>query len=59
MRELNWRKSSRSGNQGGNCIEVAAADNTCYVRDSKDPDGGHLTVSPTAWREFLTTITAR
>jgi hypothetical protein len=41
---LCWWKSTRSGNQGGNCIEVAASGDTWYVRDSKDPAAGHLMV---------------
>ena len=36
-----WRKSSYSGS-GNNCVEVAQAGGTSAVRDSKDPDGGHL-----------------
>jgi hypothetical protein len=49
-----WRKASRSTNNGGNCVEVARAlSDVLVVRDSKDPDGGRLTVSPRAW-ETLT-----
>ncbi|MCX4387283.1 DUF397 domain-containing protein [Micromonospora peucetia] len=49
-----WRKSTRSGTSGGNCVEVA--DNlpgVVAVRDSKDPTGPALTFAPTAWRAFL------
>ncbi len=49
-----WRKSTRSGGNGGNCVEVA--DNLpglVAVRDSKDPAGPTLTFSPTAWGTFV------
>ena len=52
-----WRKSTRSGSNGGECVEVA--DNLpgiVAVRDSKDPHGPALTFSPTAWASFLSTI---
>ncbi len=33
-----WRKSSYSGSNGGNCVEVAArSGNSLAVRDSKNP----------------------
>ena len=36
-----WRKSSYSGGNGGNCVEVAVlAGGRRAVRDSKDPAGG-------------------
>ena len=38
---LQWRKSSHSGS-GNNCVEVASMAAAVAVRDSKDPDGGHL-----------------
>ncbi|WP_326557064.1 DUF397 domain-containing protein [Micromonospora sp. NBC_01796] len=53
-----WRKSTRSNGNGGNCVEIA--DNlphTIGVRDSKDRHGPALTFTPTAWRAFLHTIT--
>lgn len=34
--ESAWRKSSYSGTQGGNCVEVAGHDGMILVRDSKD-----------------------
>jgi hypothetical protein len=54
-RALSWRKSSRSGNNGGQCVEVAAAGRV-LVRDSKDPDGARLAFAPTAWRAFAAGI---
>ncbi|MFB7470962.1 DUF397 domain-containing protein [Kitasatospora sp. NPDC056184] len=55
--DLTWRKSSYSGSEGGNCIEVAASlTDTVPVRDSKDPDGPILTFTTTAWHSFLTAI---
>ncbi|TCB92003.1 DUF397 domain-containing protein [Micromonospora zingiberis] len=49
-----WRKSSKSGNNGGDCVEVA--DNlsgVVLVRDTKDRDGGTLAFQPAAWRGFI------
>ncbi|MEU1246755.1 DUF397 domain-containing protein [Micromonospora arida] len=49
-----WRKSTKSGNNGGSCVEVA--DNlpgVVLVRDTKDRDGGTLTFEPTAWAGFV------
>jgi hypothetical protein len=51
-RALIWRKSSYSGNNGGQCVEVAARD-VVLVRDSKDPYGAMLEVAPEMWREFI------
>jgi Domain of unknown function (DUF397) len=48
---LSWQKSSYSGSNGGQCIEVAASGRV-LVRDSKNPDGGRLAVSAQVWREF-------
>jgi Domain of unknown function (DUF397) len=40
-----WRKASRSTENGGNCVEVAAVSEVVAVRDSKDPDGMTLLLS--------------
>jgi hypothetical protein len=51
--KTDWRKPSYSGNGGGNCVEVANAARTVGVRDSKDPEGPRLAVSPAGWRSFI------
>jgi hypothetical protein len=52
-----WRKSSYSGGNGGNCVEVAVlSDNSLEVRDSKDPDGPRLMFDSAAWRVFAAQV---
>ncbi|MFG2453113.1 DUF397 domain-containing protein [Streptomyces sp. NPDC048512] len=48
-----WRKSSHSGGEGGECVEVAASPRAVRVRDSKNPAGPQLTLSPGSWSAFL------
>lgn len=52
-----WRKSSYSGNNGGQCVEVAATDHV-LVRDTQDRTGPVLRFSPDAWRLFATRVKA-
>ncbi|MEU8921855.1 DUF397 domain-containing protein [Kitasatospora sp. NPDC048545] len=53
-----WRKSSYSGPDGGDCIEVAPGflPGAVPVRDSKDPDGPSLIFPTAAWSSFITAI---
>lgn len=54
-----WRKSSRSGDSGGQCVEVAAnLPGVVAVRDSKDPNGPKLLFTPTQWNAFTKSIKA-
>ncbi|MER7753145.1 DUF397 domain-containing protein [Kitasatospora sp. NPDC097643] len=55
---LIWRKSSYSGNDGGNCIEVALGflPGAVPVRDSKDPDGPTLLFPAASWDSFLAAV---
>ncbi|WP_328887722.1 DUF397 domain-containing protein [Streptomyces sp. NBC_00316] len=51
--DLNWFKSSYSGDQGGDCVEVATRPRTVHVRDSKDLTVPALALSRAAWTAFL------
>jgi hypothetical protein len=53
--ESNWRKSSYSGSNGGECVEVAA-DGPVSVRDTADRTGPVLTFTADAWRSFIATV---
>jgi hypothetical protein len=50
-----WRKSTRSGGNGGGCVEVATADGVA-VRDTTNRDGGTLIFPGDAWQTFLSTL---
>ncbi|MFD8757375.1 DUF397 domain-containing protein [Kitasatospora sp. NPDC059577] len=53
-----WRKSSYSGDNAGECIEVAPEflPGAVPVRDSKDPHGPTLTFPASAWSSFIAAI---
>jgi Domain of unknown function (DUF397) len=54
-----WRKSSYSGGQGGNCIEVGHGREVIAVRDTKQAGRGPvLRFSAEAWRRFAGQIKA-
>lgn len=53
-----WRKSSRSGGNGGQCVEVASLPDMTAVRDSKNPTGPALTFQPDRWSAFLDDVRA-
>lgn len=57
-RAIAWRKSSYSGNNGGDCVEVGVAAPLIAVRDSKDPDGARLTFGHEAWETFAAKVKA-
>ncbi|MEV0280022.1 DUF397 domain-containing protein [Streptomyces sp. NPDC050610] len=50
-----WSRSSYSGANGGDCVEVARGTGipVVPVRDSKNPLGPVLWVSPEAWVLFV------
>ena len=53
--DLNWRKSSHSGNGGGECAEIANTDRV-LVRDSKDQAGPVLSFTADAWAVFTAAL---
>ena len=57
--DQSWRKSSYSGNGGGNCVEVASdPPRTVAVRDSKDLHGPVLAIESAGWRDFIADVKA-
>jgi Domain of unknown function (DUF397) len=49
---MNWRKSSYSGSNSGNCAEIANQENRVLVRDTQDRTGPVLRFDPAAWQKF-------
>lgn len=52
--DATWRKSSYSGGNGGNCIEISthAEARRVLVRDTKDRQGPVLRFTLGAWKRF-------
>ncbi|MFD0415951.1 DUF397 domain-containing protein [Streptomyces sp. NPDC127108] len=52
---LTWFKSSHSGNDDADCVEIAIAPThtTVHIRDSKNTAAPHLTVAGAAWADFV------
>jgi len=53
-----WRKSSYTTANGGNCVEVAGQESRVLVRDTKDRTGPMLGFAPEAWRRFAERVKA-
>jgi len=52
----NWRKSSYSDGNGGNCVEVGTDARVVLVRDTTDRDGGTLAFTAEAWQRFTNAL---
>ncbi|MCM3264925.1 MULTISPECIES: DUF397 domain-containing protein [Streptomyces] len=55
---LSWVKSSYSGGEGGECVEVAVSPGSVHIRDSKGTGRGFFTVSQATWSALSTTPVA-
>lgn len=55
LTRVKWRKARKSGNNGGNCVEIGTTTDspTVMIRDTKSRERGHLTVNRNAFRRFL------
>jgi hypothetical protein len=53
---IQWRKAARSGDNGGNCVEVAVISGLVAVRDSKDPDGPRIRLVRDDFRGFVAAV---
>ncbi len=51
-----WRKSSHSGPDGGNCVEAARVADIIAIRNSRNPHGPILRITPSDWHLILQTI---
>ncbi|WKX72691.1 DUF397 domain-containing protein [Streptomyces sp. XD-27] len=56
----NWFKSSHSAGNSNDCVEVAnlihTANRGVAIRDSKNPDGPSLLVTPDGWASFISSV---
>jgi hypothetical protein len=50
-----WRKSTHSGSNGSDCVEVGGSP-AVLVRDTKNRSGAILSFGPDQWRRFTTAI---
>ena len=57
LTDAKWRRSSYSGSNGGNCVELADVAGAVAVRDSKDPDGPVLLLTRAALRAAVQSAT--
>jgi Domain of unknown function (DUF397) len=59
LTKADWRKSTYSGNNGGNCVEVARnLPGIVAIRDSKDREGPALVVGPRAFAALIAGVRA-
>jgi Domain of unknown function (DUF397) len=49
---MDWRKSSYSGANGGNCVEAASGDGLILIRDTTDRAGVTMTIPVNVWQAF-------
>ncbi|MFA1548957.1 DUF397 domain-containing protein [Actinomadura chokoriensis] len=57
LSKAEWRKATRSLNNGGECVELAGAASVVAVRDSKDPEGPVLLLTRAVLRAALQSAT--
>ena len=51
--DFTWHRSSYSGGNGGECVEVAVTPATVHIRDSKDVERPSLSVHADGWAAFV------
>ncbi len=54
--DTRWRKSSYSGGNANDCVELDRHPGHTGIRDSKSPMGDRLTISTEAFTAFLTVL---
>ncbi|GAA1778644.1 hypothetical protein GCM10009735_06000 [Actinomadura chokoriensis] len=56
MDMITWRKARKSSDQGDACVEVARFPEAVAVRDSKNPDGPKLLLTPHTFQTILNNL---
>lgn len=51
-----WRKSTRSGGENGNCVEVALVPGASYVRNTRNRAAGALRFDAAIFASFITDV---
>ncbi|MET8828212.1 DUF397 domain-containing protein [Streptomyces sp. NPDC004610] len=54
--DLQWFKSTYSGDEGGECVEIATDRTAIHVRDSKASRGPRLAFAPGVWAGFVADV---
>ena len=53
---MDWRKSTYSDSNGGQCVQTASGSDVILVRDTADRDGVTLSVPAATWRAFTDSL---
>jgi hypothetical protein len=53
---MDWRKSTYSDSNGGDCVETASGSDQVLARDTADRDGVTLTIPAEKWRAFTDSL---
>ncbi|GAA3871884.1 hypothetical protein GCM10022243_41420 [Saccharothrix violaceirubra] len=56
LTQREWRKSSYSNGENGQCVELATVGAGLAIRDSTNSDGGEVLVGPRARLAFLAAL---
>lgn len=56
LKGAKWKKSTYSGGESGNCVELALPADRVVVRDSKNPDGPVLAFGAEVAAAFLAAV---
>lgn len=51
-----WRKSNKSTENGGNCVELTSVSGMIAIRDSKDPNGPKFTMNHKDFQRLTVTL---
>lgn len=56
---VHWRKSTHSGADEAECVEIADLKGYIGIRDNRAPEAGHLTLSRKSFAALLGRLAAR